>query len=420
MTPEKKSLEERMKDKGVKPEDLSPFQEPKPEGKKGLEKLYNAKSKGYPQFKYDVDKKPIDCNKGLEEYELMKKAGFRPLKSGLGEVYDAKSKDYPKLEYDTNKKTERKNEKPEIINISGQPLKIDFDIRGMKKLIFLPDYSPSRGKLPVGTVAVFDKEKHIPSAEYLGPDIGCGMLLAKFTKPIKDLEYSVYNIHEELSMSNTELGSLGSGNHFINIYEVLDSEVPELRRGDYTVLIHSGSRLKGKEVFDKRLTGEDYIHQHKLAVDFGKRNRRKLLEIVEDCANNKTEKILEKVHNSLEIENNNIIYRKGAMKLENNEVGVIPSSMIGEAILISQKENLHDLEDSICHGTGRKISRSEAKKMNFYSLDTRKKIYIPNTIYDDEIKTENPECYRTLDEIIPLINKYIKIKAKLKPLAFVN
>lgn len=308
--------------------------------------------------------------------------------------------------------------KPLIVNISDSPTRINFDLAGMTKLIILPDYSPGRGNLPVGTVAVFDRREHLPSGEYIGPDMGCGMLLAKFRiKPLKNIEHLVYQVVEELTSTSSPMGSLGAGNHFINIYQAEDSQIPQLSSGEHVVLIHSGSREFGTNAYQKRLTGNGYLSIYKEAAMFGARNRMALLDIIEECAGDLCETLVEKAHNSVEVDGDKIVYRKGAMKLMPGQIGVIPSHMGGEAVVVRAKPEIAELEYSINHGTGRVISRSKAKEMHFDFTDLRKKVYIPNRLTDEDILTEAPNCYRSLAAIEPRIGKYVEIVARLNPIA---
>ena len=312
-------------------------------------------------------------------------------------------------------------EKLKLTNLSTQNLIAPYlDKKGLKELIMLPDYSPGRGKLPTGSVAIYSSSKHTPNAQMLGPDIGCGMLLAKFKKPIKDLEYSNYKIASELRASGSELGSLGGGNHFIDFYEAMGPcDEISLKNGDQLVLIHSGSRLKGKDIFDKKLKGEEYLQEYKKAVEFGEKNRSKLAEIVEKNSENELDLVFDNIHNSIEIENDKIIYRKGAVNMKENKIGIISSRMGSKAIIVTPKSSLKKLKNSLCHGTGRKISRSEAKKRFFDSKELRGEIHIPNFIADDFIKTEAPHCYRSLEEIFPALDEYITRIGTLKNLSHI-
>lgn len=308
----------------------------------------------------------------------------------------------------------------ELVNLTHNYLKLKkgYSLKGLKKLILLPDYSPAGGILPVGSVAVFNKKEHKITSDFLGPDIGCGMLLAKFSKPLKDIEYTNYKLVERLR-SKTEMGSLGGGNHFIDMYESDEINELGLKKGDMVTLIHSGSRLEGQYIFLEGSEGWDYYEKYCEAVEFGKENRRYLLKKVEKSSENKLEIIFDRIHNTLEESGDNIIYRKGAIKLKPNEIGILSSCMGEDALIIKAKEKIKDLEYSICHGTGRKISRSDAKEIEFDSGKIRDKICIPSTICDRYFKTEAPHCYNTLEETLPPLKDYVEVIGKLKAKSYV-
>ncbi len=80
---------------------------------------------------------------------------------------------------------------------------LPHDRHGLRRVVVLPDYSPGKGKLPVGTVAVYEKSGHEFDPEFLGPDIGCGMLLASFDKPLEDLEHVAYKV---CTNQNSQIG----------------------------------------------------------------------------------------------------------------------------------------------------------------------------------------------------------------------
>ncbi|MNE97110.1 hypothetical protein D3C80_1954090 [compost metagenome] len=74
------------------------------------------------------------------------------------------------------------------------------------------------------------------------------------------------------------------------------------------------------------------------------------------------------------------------------------------------------------HGTGRKVSRQEAKELanNYDYAALRKRIYIPSIISDASIKTEAPSCYRDLDECISLIDPLIEEIDRYIPIAYIG
>lgn len=311
--------------------------------------------------------------------------------------------------------------KMEFTNLSDSNLRFAGNREGLLKLIVLPDYCPGKGDLPVGIVAVYNKGNHEVHSTYLGPDVGCGMVLARFEEPLEDLKYTTYKIAAKLRDVTTELGSLGSGNHFIDVLKA--EEIKQdigIRPGDDLVLIHTGSRLAGQRIYEEDMSGPAYLRAYEHLIEYGKQNRKSILKLVEKCADNSLDFVLESYHNSVDISQEKVVYRKGAVKLLPGEVGVIPSSMAGKALLVRGKDSLRELEYSMCHGTGRKVSRRGAKNMHFDFGKLRERVVIPNLISNWQIRTETPDCYRTIEEILPKIEPYVEVIGTLVPKAYVS
>lgn len=311
----------------------------------------------------------------------------------------------------------------EFVNLSDKALKFSGSKKGLKKMILLPDYCPGAGGLPVGVVAVYDRKGHNLHTDYLGPDVGCGMTFAKFRDaPENGLEHLTYSTTNELaSYPKNGKVSLGGGNHFINFYEVEKindgNEELDLNEKDNVVLVHSGSGKKGKEFYEANLTNNEYIAQYDQITELAKKNREGLIGVIKKMAGVPVDILFDRNHNSIEFKPDEIIYRKGTIELHPNQYALIPSSMAGDALLIKGKQKVSELENSMAHGTGRKMSRGEAKTKNFTFDKVREKIYLPSFIPDDHIRTEHPRCYRTIEDILPAIKDYVEVVGVLKPLA---
>ena len=93
--------------------------------------------------------------------------------------------------------------------------------------------------------------------------------------------------------------------------------------------------------------------------------------------------------------------------------------MIGDVVTIRGKEKVKSVYNSMCHGTGRTMSRSAAKvQSSSYDYDTlRNKIYIPEVIKNESIKTDAPYCYRDLDDCLLLIDDLVEVENRFKPIA---
>ena len=309
-----------------------------------------------------------------------------------------------------------------IYNLYGGPLNLSFDpkkLDGLVKLVIFPDYSPNKG-LPTGSLAIFDENKHKINSEYVGPDIGCGMVLGKFLAPLVDMEHSTNGIASRIFDNYAKTtGSLGGGNHFVTLYKITSSENPNFKPGDEMVLVHSGSRQRGVELYERNLSGEKYLKEQDKTIKFGEDNRKALLDIVQEETGKPVEPISDKIHNYAEKENGLVFYRKGLIKVKPGELTVIPSSMGGNAVIVKAKENISELFNSLPHGTGRKISRSDSKKEMFFLNGFPEGLYFPYFLDVEDVNSELPQNYRDLDEVLPSIKNYISVEAVMKPISSV-
>lgn len=187
-----------------------------------------------------------------------------------------------------------------------------------------------------------------------------------------------------------QLGTLGSGNHFIEV--CLDES------GDVWVVLHSGSRgignMIGRHFIDRakeHMTRymitlpdadlaylpedtrdfRDYVAAVGWAQDYALENRKAMMATVLRAIHHSvkpfdvTQEAINCHHNYVEIENhfgkNVYVTRKGAIRAREGDLGVIPGSMGTRSYIVRGKGNA----DSYCscsHGAGRRMSRNEAKR----------------------------------------------------------
>lgn len=204
-----------------------------------------------------------------------------------------------------------------------------------------------------------------------------------------------YELMNELKDAYYQVGTLGGGNHFI--------ELQTDDRGYLGLMVHSGSRNLGKKICDhfnkkaKELNkrdqmsipaewdlaylftetdiGKQYIRWMNLALDFAKENRASMMELVVE----KVEALTEKYAGIKSVELSNRInchhnyasfeehygkevwvHRKGAIRVGKGELGIIPGAMGSYSYLVEGKGNPESFS-SCSHGAGRKMSRSQAK-----------------------------------------------------------
>jgi len=339
-----------------------------------------------------------------------------------------------------------------VDNIESEALRQLYRVADLpfiyKHIAVMPDVHAGIGAT-IGSV-IATQSALIPSA--VGVDIGCGMLAVKTslnfkdlpkdlttlrldiekavplgfnghdsTKYGEDLEFEKLSVYKSLGKDSiykalTQVGSLGGGNHFIEL--TLDDEK------NVWIMLHSGSRNIGntvasiytkeakQQVLKKAIKLEDanlsyftndtaeffnYMNDAMWCQEYALKNRQTMLQIIMKVLKKhfKNIRLVEDVischHNYVAMENHfgDDIYvtRKGAIRAKEDDFGIIPGSMGAKSYIVKGKGNIESFT-SCSHGAGRKMSRSEAKKRF--------------TVDDLERETKGIECKKTghvLDEI---------------------
>lgn len=303
-----------------------------------------------------------------------------------------------------------------IQNYSAEPIHklYSWIPNGLKaeEIIFFPDACPGKSPLPTGTVV---KTKQKDWRKFAISDCGCGMLLAKSRLKLSDFNKETWDlVYKDLKNNKGKLGDLGSGNHFLDALRSYDDDA-------LYFLIHTGSRNESKLVDHLVEKPKEFDTTFASVCNWAANNRKAVLGIVEKHFG-KTEVLIDKNHNHFEIIDDYVIIRKGAAKLKEGELTVIPSNMIGDIVTVRGTKMANSVYNSMCHGTGRTMSRSDAKLMSQdYDYETlRQEIYIPETIKNDSIKTDAPFCYRDLDTCLELIPDLVEVEQRFKPIAYLG
>lgn len=316
----------------------------------------------------------------------------------------------------------------------------------------MPDVHAGIGST-VGSVIATERAV-IPAA--VGVDIGCGMNAVRTSLSADDLPDSLRDVRLQIERDvplgaggahakdvmdfpadlvsgakhlferypkletrqwQRQLGTLGSGNHFIEL--CLDET------GAVWIMLHSGSRGIGNSIGRhfieraKRLMEQwfitlpdrdlaylpdgtddfrDYIEAIGWAQDYARENRAAMMTAVIAALRRRipvefelTSEAVNCHHNYLEIENhfgtNLYITRKGAIRARRGDLGIIPGSMGAKSYIVRGLGNAESY-CSCSHGAGRKMSRSEATRRF--------------TVEDLKRQTEGVECNKTaavIDEI---------------------
>ena len=233
------------------------------------------------------------------------------------------------------------------------------------------------------------------------------------------------------------LGTLGSGNHFIELS--YDAE----KEKELWLVIHSGSRGVGHTVAKKYMIsasgskkkneyektfpldvnsdlGKEYLNVLEFGLEYALLNRLEMAyqvvkilnEVLEE--NLKYEVWVNRNHNHAVYEKGYFIHRKGATPAKKNERGIIPGNMRDGSFLVEGKGNPKFLNSS-SHGAGRSISRKGAKKK--YTLQDFKKSMegIKGTISNKTLD-ELPMAYKDFFEVMDAQKESVKIIKHLKPI----
>jgi len=365
-----------------------------------------------------------------------------------------------------------------------------------KHIAIMPDSHQGYG-MPIGGVMA-TKNVIVPNA--VGVDIGCGMCAVKTSLTEIDtptLKKIMGEIREQIPVGmnhhkekqsielmpldgegslNLEphfpivfqqyqkalysLGTLGGGNHFIEIQKGSD--------GHIWIMIHSGSRNLGKQVADyynkvaqqlnekwfssitkdKELAflpidseeGQLYIREMNYCVSFALANRKLMIDRIQnifaEIFDGKTEKgekvrmidfgsIINIAHNYAKLENhfgkNVWVHRKGATLATSDTVGIIPGSQGTKSYIVKGKGNPESF-NSCSHGAGRKMGRKDAERR--LNLEEEKKklddmgiVHSVRTLADLD---EAPGAYKPIDEVMRNQSDLVEILIELSPLGVIK
>lgn len=238
-----------------------------------------------------------------------------------------------------------------------------------------------------------------------------------------------------------QLGSLGGGNHFIEV--CLDTN------DGVWILLHSGSRNIGKSLADAHInTAKDlmkkmfislpdpdlaffamgtddfkaYMHDLKWAQAYAKTNREIMLNrIYIDFSRHigRMPEILQTVnchHNFAIMENhygdNVLVTRKGAVRAQVGDMGIIPGSMGTKSYIVRGLGNPESF-NSCSHGAGRRMSRTKARH-TFTKEDLAKQTAGVECRKDADVIDEIPGAYKPIEDVMANQNDLVEIVAELK------
>jgi len=392
-----------------------------------------------------------------------------------------------------------------IKNENGLPIKLWADyvedgameqIEHLSKLPFvfkhiaiMPDVHQGYG-MPIGGVMA-TQGVVVPNA--VGVDIGCGMCAVETSLKEKDLdtetlkevmgeirevipvgfnhqkekqpayemprlEYPIdipsecnkYPVCREYENARSQIGTLGGGNHFI--------EIQKSSKGNVWIMLHSGSRNLGYKVarFYNELAvklnskwfskvpkewelaflpldsdeGENYLREMQYCVDFALANRSLMMDRIKEVIgkhfpNTSFQEMINIAHNYAVMENhfrkNVMVHRKGATRARKGEIGIIPSSQGTASYIVEGLGNPQSFQ-SCSHGAGRVMGRNQARKElsledEVKRLDDKNILHSIRTVEDLD---EASGAYKDIDVVMKNQEELVKIIEKLEPMAIIK
>ncbi len=336
--------------------------------------------------------------------------------------------------------------------------------------------------MPIGGV-IACKDTMVPNA--VGVDIGCGMCAVKTDIPASSIDSDTVRtmlnrmraiiplgfdhhaktqnwkgfdaapdlpvIVRELGSARKQIGTLGGGNHFIEIQTGDDGWV--------WLMVHSGSRNFGykiaREFHAKALTycrqrnfelpdndlaflpmdaqiARDYKSAMDFALSFAAENRRQIKETCGRIIQSETGcSLLHEInihHNfaaqEMHYGRTLVVHRKGATRANKGMEGIIPGSMGTSSYIVRGLGNPESFE-SCSHGAGRVMGRNEANRRLTYEQVRQS---MKGIVFDSWPRgrkgkidlSEAPQAYKDIDAVIEAQKDLVEVVVKLRPLGVVK
>ena len=270
-------------------------------------------------------------------------------------------------------------------------------------------------------------------------------------KQLSDRFAAITDKHEKIARSNhlEHLGTLGTGNHFIEICLDLEDQV--------WVMLHSGSRGVGNRIgsyFIELAKGEmrrwfidlpdqdlaylsegsryfdDYVEAVSWAQDFAAENRRLMMQAVREVLATEPglpefalmQEAVNCHHNYVAREHhysaNVFVTRKGAVRARAGELGIIPGSMGTRSYIVRGKGN----PESFCscsHGAGRTMSRTAARKR--FTLEQHAEATKGiECRKDEDVIDETPMAYKPIDDVMRAQGDLVEVVHELRQVVCVK
>ncbi len=348
-----------------------------------------------------------------------------------------------------------------------------------RHIAIMPDAHQGYG-MPIGGVMA-TRDVIVPNA--VGVDIGCGMCAIKTslteieTHELKTIMGLIRKsipvgfkhqlvkqdeclmpkivhhngiVEQEYNSALKQLGTLGGGNHFIEIQKGNDGHV--------WIMVHSGSRNIGlkvakhyNDVANKAnekwfsavpkkwelaflpvdtSAGKAYLDEMQYCVDFAFANRRLMMDrimaaVISVAPFTEFDEMINIAHNYAQLENhfqaNVWVHRKGATMAQKGQTGIIPGSQGTVSYIVKGKGNPESFH-SCSHGAGRKMSRKQAQRE--LNLEAEKKrlddFGIIHSIRGKKDLDEAAGAYKNITDVMAKQSDLVEIMLELRPMAVIK
>ena len=317
-----------------------------------------------------------------------------------------------------------------LINLSAEPNEVILGwleksnaLRVARRVISLPDTCPGKSPLPTGTGFLTDTADW---RRFALSDVGCGICVVRTQLSLDDVETADFRetwdalCHDLSERRNQGLGDLGSGNHFLDaVVSCADDSV--------CLVVHTGSRKESGLVDDLVDRPVRFDREFERIKGWARDNRAAVLDITERHVGTFVDLYpglarLDRDHNHSEEVERGILIRKGSQRVEPGELALIPSNLLDDMVIVRATDRVRDTLFCLPHGTGRTMSRSDAKRATetFDFEMMRGRVYIPAQITNASLRTEAPICYRNLDAGLQLIEPYVEEVERFVPVAYIG
>ncbi|MBQ2952486.1 MAG: RtcB family protein [Clostridia bacterium] len=336
------------------------------------------------------------------------------------------------------------------------------------RIRMMPDMHAAEGCTVGTSLTITDRA----NPAWVGGDIGCGMQVYKLAerdidcaaldavirsqipsgaaifpgenKAVRQLHLSDMICHEftRKKVVDASLGTLGGGNHFIEVDRDTD--------GALYLVIHSGSRRLGRDTatywqneafcqtngFDPKLFAkrkidisaakvkkavswlegealEGYLHDMNIAVRYAIRSRELMGETILQALHLTPVESFATIHNYIDTKHG--VLRKGAVSAQEGETLIIPINMRDGSLICRGKGN-PEWNCTAPHGAGRMMTRSQAKQEITLEEYQAAMAGIWSSSVSESTIDESPMAYRAIDEILDVIEDTAEVTALLTPI----